>query len=264
MKVGEVVGLRVYPVKGLRGVELQISHVEYRGLRYDRRWMLVDGDRTFLSQRGTPQMACFSVEILENGLNVSRTGFGSIHVPASAEGVETDVTVWRSVVRARRVSSEADHWFSEALEQPCSLVAMTACSDRPVRVDFSRPGDQVSFADGFPLLLANAASLDDLNARLEAPVPMNRFRPNVVVRTAHAWAEDEWRQVRIGPVAFRAPRPCGRCLVTTTDQETGERGTEPLRTLATFRQVGQSINFGVNLIPDAEAEIRVGDDVMAG
>ena len=225
--------------------------------------MLVDPEGNFLSQRNKPEMATFSVALADRGLIVGREGFGSIHVPLLPVGLAADVTVWRSVVRAQQVSGDVDEWFSEVLSEPTSLVVMTASSNRPVNPDFGRPSDQVSFADGYPLLLTNTASHDDLNTRLEAPVPMNRFRPSVVIQGPPAWAEDGWSRVCIGNATFRVAKPCGRCLVTTTDQETGRRGAEPLRTLATFRQVGQSVNFGGYLIPDSLGEIRVGDEVMA-
>ena len=223
--------------------------------------MLVDSVSTFLSQRGNPELATFSVELIDGGVRVFREGHGSVHVPARPSGRIVDATIWRSTLRAQQVSVEVDRWFLDALGQHCSLLAMTDISDRPVNPDFSRHGDQVSFADGYPLLLVNRASLDDLNQRLESAVPMNRFRPNVVVQGPPAWAEDSWANIQIGEAVFRVAKPCGRCLVTTTDQETGERGVEPLRTLAMFRQVDQSVNFGMNLIPDKLAEIRVGDPV---
>jgi uncharacterized protein YcbX len=223
--------------------------------------MLVDAERTFLSQRSLPEMATFSVAVADDGVTIARNDLGAIHVPIEPRGSESDVTVWRSVVQARQVSSEIDRWFSNALKQPCSLVAMTDDSKRPVNPDYGALGDQVSFADGYPLLLANVASLSDLNARLEASVPMNRFRPSVVVEGWPAWDEDTWTGVQIGDVFYRVAKPCGRCLVTTTDQETGERGIEPLRTLATFRQVDRSVNFGMYLIPDNVGEVSVGDEV---
>lgn len=200
--------------------------------------MLVGADRVFLSQRKVAQMATIAVTLGDGRLTVLRDGCGTLDLPVEPEGEDLDVTVWQSTVRARRVSPHADRWFSAALGLPCSLVAMTSATERQVNQTYGRPGEQVSFADGFPLLLTNAASLDDLNQRLHTPVPMSRFRPNIEVAGAPAWEEDGWMALQCGDVQLRVVKPCGRCLVTTTDQETGERGVEPLQTLATFRQVG--------------------------
>jgi uncharacterized protein YcbX len=254
-----LVGIRIYPIKGLRGDEHDSAFVEPRGLRHDRRWMLVDADGAFLSQRSNPELALFHVSAGPEKLDISRPCFGSIRGPLVPSGTERQVTVWRNTLSARQVSADVDEWFSEALGQAVSLVAMTKESDRPVNPDFAKQGDQLSFADGFPLLLANITSLEDLNARMGLPLPMNRFRPNLIVQHSAPWTEDGWKRIRVGSVRFRVAKPCGRCLVTTTDQETGERGVEPLRTLATFRQVDQQVNFGMNLIPDGVGEIRVGD-----
>ena len=254
-------GIRIYPIKGLRGLDMPSAHVEPRGLQHDRRWMLVDADGLFLSQRSHAELALFSVSVGPQTLVISRPHCGSVRGPLAPSGPEREVSVWRSTLLAQQVSDEVDAWFSEALGQPVSLMAMTKRSDRPVNPEFAKPGDQVSFADGYPLLLANLTSLEDLNVRMGAPLPMNRFRPNLIVQHPEAWAEDGWKRIRVGSVRFRVAKPCGRCLVTTTDQETAERGVEPLKTLATFRQVDQAVNFGMNLIPDGQGVIRIGDKV---
>jgi uncharacterized protein YcbX len=159
----------------------------------------------------------------------------------------------------------ADAWFSAFLGQPARLVYLDDPTRRAVDPEFGRDGDVVSFADGYPLLATNTGSLDQLGEWLadagEAPVPMNRFRPSVVLTGFEPWAEDRWRRVRIGSVSFRVAKPCGRCLVTTTDQATGERGTQPLKMLGARRRFGQALVFGQNLIPDSPGLIRVGDPV---
>jgi uncharacterized protein YcbX len=171
------------------------------------------------------------------------------------------VHVWRDEVEALHTGEEAARWASALLGAPASIVFMPDDVERPVRPDFAKAGDHVSFADAFPLLVATTASLDDLNARLDRPLPMNRFRPNVVVDGCAPWAEDGWRHARVGPVPLRLPKPCDRCVVTTTDQRTGERGVEPLRTMATFRKIEGKVYFGVNAVPDARGSIAVGDPV---
>jgi uncharacterized protein YcbX len=179
------------------------------------------------------------------------------------------VQIHADSVRAAPAGPAADDWFSEVLERKVRLVWLDDPSRRGVDPRYGEADDRVSFADAFPLLLANAASLDELNGwllesgSLEGPLPIARFRPNVVITGAPPWAEDDWTggRIRIGAVTFRVPKPCDRCVVTTTDQETGERGHEPLRILAKHRRIDQKLLFATNLIPDGEGVIAVGDPV---
>lgn len=176
------------------------------------------------------------------------------------------VTVWSSTVLAATAGKDADKWFSAFVDRPVRLVYLDDPARRPVDPEYGAPGDVVSFADGYPLLLTSTSSLDSLgNWLVEAgdqPVPMNRFRPNVVVTGAEPWAEDRWRRITIGDVCFRVAKPCGRCVVTTTDQRTGECGSQPLKMLGRRRRFGQQLVFGQNIIPDGEGIIRTGDPVQ--
>jgi uncharacterized protein len=197
---------------------------------------------------------------------VSTSGHPSLRVAAPDDSAELlKVTVWRSTVLAAAAGDEADAWFSAYLAEPVRLVYLDDPTRRAVDPEYGADGDTVSFADGFPLLLTSADSLDQLNQWLTAaghqPVPMNRFRPNAVVTGYPPWAEDRWRRIRIGPVSFRVAKPCGRCVVTTTDQTTGERGSQPLKMLAARRRFGKNLVFGQNLIPDSPGHIRVGDPI---
>ncbi len=169
--------------------------------------------------------------------------------------------VWDDLVESLPVSDGTDRWFSEFLGLRCRLVYLPDESVRPVDPAYGRPGDQVGLADGFPFLLISEASLADLNARLEGSVPMNRFRPNLVVRGCGPFAEDDWKLVRIGPIAFRVVKPSARCHITTVDQETAATGKEPLRTLARFRRCGTRVLFGQNLIHDKTGTLRINDTV---
>lgn len=259
--------IHVYPMKAARAVDLGESLVEPWGLAGDRRWMLADEDGRFISQREEPALARVSVIPGKNGAGVTFSSTGlprcDVAVPRDAEMVK--VSVWGTSFVASGAGPEADRWFSAYLGRPVRLVYLDDPARRPVDPGYARTGDTVSFADGFPLLLTSAGSLGELGGWLagagEQPVPMTRFRPNVVVAGAPPWAEDRWRLIRIGAVPFRVVKPCGRCVVTTTDQVTGERGRQPLRMLAQRRRFGRQLVFGQNLIPDAGGVIRVGDPV---
>ncbi|MFN6963124.1 MAG: MOSC domain-containing protein [Pyrinomonadaceae bacterium] len=263
MRLSEI---NIYPVKSLGGIRLDEAVAEARGLRYDRRWMLVDGEGRFLSQREQPRMAAIRIRMDGDGL-VASCGAESVLVPFPDPGREPDrrVKVWSSSVKAVSYDEEIDRWFSQALAVDCRLVAMTERSIRRVNPFYAvrRSQDQVSFADGYPLLLTGQGSLDELNSRLSSPVTMDRFRPNLVVEGAAPFAEDEWKKVRIGSTVFHVVKPCARCVITTIDQATGVKtGPEPLKTLATFRSRGNKVIFGQNLISDEPGgTLAVGDPV---
>jgi uncharacterized protein YcbX len=257
--------VHIYPLKGCRAVDVDQAVVEPWGLAGDRRWLLVDEDCQFITQREHPALARLVVGYGAGAdIAVSCDGYPPLRVAAPGGCPELlKVTVWRSTVLAAAAGPEADAWFSAYLGQPVRLVWLVDPTRRGVNPEYGRDGDVVSFADGYPLLLTTAGSLDQLGEWLTAagdlPVPMNRFRPNVVVSGYEPWAEDRWRRIRIGAVSFRVAKPCARCVVTTTDQTTGERGRQPLRMLARHRRFGKNLIFGQNLIPDSPGLIRVGD-----
>jgi uncharacterized protein len=251
-------GLWRYPVKSLRGTRCNALPVAARGPLADRQWMLVDAQGGFLTQRQLPRMALIDVRLDGDGLAL-RCGRSALTVarpPIDAPLLE--VTVWRDRCLAQAADAEADRWFSGLLGRPCRLVYLPDSQVRAVDPRFARPDDQVGFADGFPFLLISQASLDDLNARLAQPVPMLRFRPNLVVAGCAAFAEDGWRRIRIGEIDFRVAKPCSRCIVPTIDPETAERAAEPLRTLAGYRRRDKQVFFGQNLIHDGLGELREG------
>jgi MOSC domain-containing protein len=260
--------IHVYPLKAARAVDLDQSLVEPWGLAGDRRWLLVDDTGRFVSQREEPAMARVVVRAGHRSLTASAPGLPAIRIPAPCQegGAElVRVTVWSSALLAAAAGPAADLWFSEYLGRPVQLVYLDDPTRREVDQDYGAAGDVVSFADGFPLLLTNSGSLDELGRWLtedgDQPVPMNRFRPNVVVAGAGPWAEDGWRRIRIGEVSFRVVKPCGRCVVTTIDQASAARGRQPLKMLGRRRRFGQDLVFGQNMIPDASGVIRVGDPV---
>jgi hypothetical protein len=261
--------LHIYPVKGCRAVDLGQAAVEPWGLAGDRRWLIVDADCQFMTQRKRPALARVAIACGPGAdIEVSARGFPALPVAAPDESAELlKVTVWRSTVLAAAAGPEADAWFSAYLGECVRLVYLDDPTRRAVDPEYGAGGDTVSFADGYPLLITSTGSLDQLNQWLtedgHQPVPMNRFRPNVVVSGFAPWAEDRWRRVRIGAVRFRVAKPCGRCVVTTTDQVTGERGGQPLKMLAARRRFGQNLVFGQNLIPDSPGHIRIGDSIEA-
>lgn len=266
MRVSDI---RIYPVKGLRGRSVREAVVHPWGLDGDRRYMVVDAAGRFLTQRQLPRMAVVEAEPVPGGLELSAPGAGRVAVAEpGAQARAIAATVWRDAVEARDAGDGAADWLSDALGVACRLVHMAdPAADRSVDPAYSEPGDRVSFADAFPLLATNAASLVDLNRRLAVPVGMDRFRTNVAVEGVEPWAEDGWTRVSFGAVSFAATKDCARCAVTTVDQDTGEKSpeTEPLRTLATFRRkAGGRIIFGQNLIPRGAGRIAVGDAVVVG
>jgi hypothetical protein len=238
----------------------------------DRRFLVVDPEGTFLTQRGIPRMALVGAFLDGELLTLRSEGFGEIRVrrnpdPQARPAV---VRVWKSEgLRTEDCGDDAAAWLSSVIKTPCRLVRIGPEYRRPVSTVYAKPGDGVSFADGFPFLIVSEASLADLNRRMahsgDAPLPMNRFRPNIVVGGCEAYGEDLLGRFRIGKVVFRAAKPCLRCIMTTTDQLTGERGKEPLRTLAAYRRAPDdptNVMFGYNLVNETKAGgFRVGDPV---
>ena len=256
-------GLFVYPVKSMRAVAASQAEVEACGLAADRRWMLVDAQGGFLSQRQLPHLARFTAWPDADGLRL-RLGAEDIWIARpGAAGERIVVSLWRSRVRATRACPGADAWLSARLGQPCRLVYLDDPCARPIESPHGAPGEHVSFADGFPALLTTQASLAALNDALATPVGMDRFRPNLVIDGAAPWAEHDWGGLRIGAVAFRAPKPCTRCVMTTIDQSSGEirQAGEPLRTLRRLNRQPEGVVFGVNLTPLSTGLLRIGDHV---
>lgn len=267
-----VSALTIYPVKSCRGISLRNCALDTLGFVGDRRFMFVSEDGKFLTQRAEPRLALIETQLSADQLFLSSVGFGSIPVPLTASGAPSrSVEVWADRgLQAEDCGATAHEWISHFLGRRFWLVRIGPAFWRPVKGTPLAPQDLVTFADGFPVLAISQASLEDLNHRLqlrgESTVPMNRFRPNLVIDGGEPYGEDSWTQVKIGSVGFRAGGPCGRCIVTTTDQFTGERAKEPLRTLGAYRRDPanpSSINFGQNLInEDKFGSVAVGDEVV--
>ncbi len=259
----------IYPVKSLGGIASDEAKVERRGLQYDRRWMLVDDRGRFVSQREIPRMALLGTAIEPPFLTVFWRNNPSekINVPLAPPAGELEklrVEIWSDRCAARVLTDDINVWFSDNLSQNLRLVYMPGATRRRADGRYAPKGHHVSFADGFPFLLIGQASLDDLNGRLSQPLPMNRFRPNFVFSGGTPFEEDDWKQFMIGNQPFAGVKPCARCIIPTTDQETALRAAEPLQTLATFRKQGNKILFGQNLVwlGDGTARVRVGERIV--
>lgn len=260
----KLVELHVYPLKGAGGIALERADVLAGGLRHDRRFLLVDAKGGFVTQRSHPSLALVTTAIEGSSLVLGTPNGDCVAlpvVPATARAKRRTVPIWHDLVEAIDVPGRGTELLSDYLGDNCSLVFMPDDVVRPVEAPYSQPGDRVGFADAYPVLLATRASLADLNGRLEHPVPMNRFRPNVVIDGGSPFEEERFARARIGALTFRMPKRCSRCQVTTVDQATAEVGKEPLRTLATYRTEDKRVYFGQNAIPDGEGVLTVGDEV---
>lgn len=269
-------GLHIYPVKSTAGISLDAALLTPQGLRGDRRYMVVLADGQFMTQRRFPRMALVQVRLEETEdkeqLALTAPGMAALRVRRpETDGAVAAVEVWGDRVTALSCGTDADAWFSQFLSVPCCLVYMPEASQRPVDHGKFGPEKIVSFADAYPYLLLSEASLAGLNQRLvdrqSASVPMNRFRPNLVVSGDIApHAEDEWKRIRVGEVVFEVAKPCARCSIPNVDQSLGDRTHEPTATLSTYRAWDRAIWFGQNLIQaQSTAEqlewLRVGDTV---
>jgi uncharacterized protein YcbX len=250
--VARIVSLHVYPVKGCRALDLTRSVVTATGLEWDRNWMFVNDAGRFLSQRECAGLALIDVAITERELVLSAAGHSSLHCPLDASGATRSVVIWRDTCVARESEVDTRPWLERVTGVRGQLVRGIAGETRTSDTAFTGSDrGQAFFPDAYALLVISSASLTVLNARLPSPLPMNRFRPNIVIEGVESFDEDRMTWLRAGPIALKCVKPCTRCIVTTTDQRTGERtGAEPLRTLRTFRWLPglRGVAFGMNAI----------------
>lgn len=255
-------GLTVYPIKSTAGTHVAEWEVDGFGLRHDRRWMLVDEHGKHVTQRRQPRLALVRPSIEGDRLWVTAPGRTPLDLPLEPRSAVTmTAVVWDDACVAHWMGEQAAAWFSEFLDFRCSLVYMPAETVRLADPNYAPPGVRVSFADAFPFLLISEESLADLNRRLPSPLPMNRFRPNLVIAGGEPYVEDRLESFRLGDLELRVVKPCDRCMVTTSDQTTAERGPEPLRTLATYRKQDGKVFFGQNVVHLAPGRLRLGEAV---
>lgn len=255
----------IYPIKSLGGIRLTEAKVEEKGFQFDRRWMLVDPQGVFLTQRTHPQMALLQVELGEMGLVVfdKRNLKDRLQIPYNQiSDQEIEVEIWDDKLIANRVDPNLDTWFSEKLGMACHLVSMPESTQRKISPKYVVKDESVSFADGMPYLILGQEALNDLNSRLENPVSMDRFRPNIVFSGGQPYVEDSWKKIRIGAVRFQVVKPCARCVLTTIDQETGFQGKEPLKTLAGYRTISNKVYFAQNMVALESGIVRIGDPII--
>ncbi len=255
LKVSE---LAIYPVKSFAQISLNSAVVDRFGLGQDRRWMVVDENGQFVTQRQHPRMCLVQQRLIEHGIQLSVSGMPDLVVSEPSHAMKREVTVWGDHCNALDSGDEAANWISRLLGITCRLVFFPEDEFRQVDLNYAQTGDQTAFSDGFPLLLISQASLDDLNGRLEAPIEMARFRPNLVVNGCDAFAEDGWKRLRVGSITFRVVKPCSRCVIPCIDPLTGQRGQEPLRTLSHYRRRDNQVFFGQNVIAESIGTIKIG------
>lgn len=255
-------GLFYYPIKSCRGYELETAVLDARGLQHDRRFLIVDAENRFVTQREHAKLALLEPHVANGTLTLIAPGQPTLSIDTHSATERRTVQIWRDTVEALDQGSAAAQWLSGYLGEPMRLVKFDEAVVRKVNADYARrPTDQTGFADGYPLLIISQESLDDLNTRLATPLPMNRFRPNLVVSGTEPYAEDTWKQIRIGEVVLDIVKPCARCVTTTTDQNTALRGKEPLATLAKYRDSERGVLFGQNVIHAAPGILTIGQSV---
>lgn len=259
----EVTQIFVYPVKSLGGISLSESYLTEKGLKYDRRWLLVDGKNKLITQRSHPQLVLFYCKLVESGIEVTYSKDGSHclipFVPSQTASKEF-VGVWDDEVEVMEVDAEVNQWFSERIGEKVRLMFQPDDSFRPIDARYAvTPADQVSVADGYPVLIISEASLADLNKRLQEPVEMLRFRPNLVIGGTEVYEEDTLESIRIGKAGLKGVKNCGRCIMITNDPVHAVLAKEPLKTLSSYRKVGSKVIFGRNFLVRNVGRIKVGD-----
>lgn len=252
----------IYPIKSLGGITLSSVNVMAKGLQYDRRWMLVDESGTAMTQRTYPKMSLLKLSIENNQISISY-GKHLLHLDVESDGFPTAlrVNIWNDSVSVFEVNPSYSAWFSELLGTNCKLVHFPEENARPVDPRYKVNDEHVSLADAYPFLIIGQGTLDDLNAKLKEPVPINRFRPNFVFTGGQAFEEDSWRNFTIGNIRFVGVKLCDRCILITVNQDTAEKGQEPLKTLATYRKRDNKIYFGQNLVTLDKGKVNVGDKI---
>lgn len=256
--------IHIYPIKSLRGIELSTSEIDEFSLKFDRRWMLVDDNNKFLSQREIPKLNQLEVAFSDDAIIVKQKNTtNSIKIPLKTTSKTTfKVNIWDEYIDAIHIQSQIDEWFSLILNTSCKLVYMPPTANRKVNPEYATNNEKTSFNDGFPFLIIGEESLNLLNSKLNVPILMNRFRPNFVFSGGQPHEEDTWNTFKIGASVFKRVKPCSRCIITTIDPVTSKIGKEPLRTLSLYRKKENKIYFGQNLLCVSGSQVTVGEPIV--
>jgi len=251
-----IAALYVYPVKSCRGIALDEARLTERGIAHDREWMIVDAIGRFITQRELPRLALIRTALSATTLRLDAPGLPALEIGFDRDGTRRSVTVWRDTLPAIDQGDDAARWLSQWIGAPARLVRFDRAVKRMCNPDFAGPGGaHHAFADGYPVLVLSQASLDELNRRLAAPLPVDRFRPNVLLSGIEAHDEDHIATIEVDTVRLKLVKPCTRCQITTTDQVSAMVGIEPLPTLAQYRHNAtlDGVTFGMNAIVEAGA-----------
>ncbi len=252
----------IYPVKSLAGIQVSEWPVTSKGLKYDRQWMLVDDQYKFMTQRHFPKMALISTRMTEDSIILSAPDFPDISIPLVLDKLSlVTVNIWKDHCQGSLVSREIDQWLSDFLQKPCQLIHQPEATIRKVNPDYATANDKVNFSDGFPFLIISEASLNKLNQVMGLNLSMSRFRPNLVIASCDSFAEDFWREITIGTINFRLPKPSSRCAITTIKPGTAKYGKEPLSTLNRLRKWQKKVYFGQNALHNESGHLKQGDSV---
>lgn len=259
----------IYPIKSLGGIQLSSANVFEKGLQFDRRWMLVDETHSFMTQRVYSKMALFKQSIQGEKLTITKIDPTNdlrpkitIDLNKPAFGPTIESKVWENDVLVQEVDRQVSEWFTDQLGMKCKLVFFPESNSRPVDEKYRIGDEHVGLADAYPFLIIGQSSLDDLNTRLKSPVPMNRFRPNFVFSGGEPYEEETWRNFKVGQNRFVGVKPCARCVLTTVNQDTAFKGTEPLATLSTYRRKDAKVLFGQNVVAIDHGYVKVGDTIL--
>lgn len=256
-----ITGIYIYPIKSLGGISLQSASMCETGLQFDRRWMLVDANHQFITQREFKQLCLFKVSMDSNRFTITYQDH-QLSIPLTLEtGEYCKVTVWESEVEAIVAPVELNNWFSEKLQQTVKLVYMPDSAYRGINPKYVVQNERVGFADGYPVMIIGEASMQLLQSKVSEPIPVDRFRPNIVFSSNVAHEEDFWQYFTINTALFRGIKPCKRCLVTTINQQNAISGAEPLKTLSTYRKVDNHILFGQNVAAPVTGTVSIGDEI---
>lgn len=266
MKELRLTEIWIYPVKSLGGIPLTSAKVMGKGLEFDRRWMLIDENNIFMTQRIYPQMAMFKLSLSGTEINVAKKSATknqsiSFRTDSAPIGEKIRAKIWDDDVDVFEVDQSLSKWFSDHLQLSCRLVSFPEQNPRPVDPKYQVNNEHVSLADAYPFLIIGQSSLDDLNSRLDEAVPMNRFRPTFVFTGGEPYEEDTWRNITIGENKFIGVKPCARCVLTTVNQDTAQKGIEPLYTLSTYRKRENKVLFGQNMVALDNNIVNVGDKI---